>query len=1285
MTPSGGEFSGGGQPPDRGVPETIDRRYRVSRLLGRGGQGQVYLAHDENLDIEVAIKLLHSDFRTPEFMERFTLDARILARLDSPNIVHIFDFNPRWPYLVMEFCGDGDLNRLIKTRRPLTLPRTISLIRQICNALRTAHERDDPILHRDLKPGNVLFKNDVPKVTDFGLAKVLGDATSGRTRTHSMMGTVGYASPEQLVDASKVDHRTDLWAVGVILYELLTFHKPFEAPGEHPLAVGRKVCEEPPASPSYEIPEPLWNVVLRCLEKEPVKRFASAGEMAQSLEQALALVPGGDRLRLPPEEALDDVDRLAQRAADSLESGSVEDAQPFIEEMRRIAPESDLARYWNERLVEESRESQPSAPSFPSVEDLPPASRPTVGVAPTPAENRYDPVELLMQERDWVGARRECGRLLAVDSGDSKILQLLQQISERETEEHKLLEKAQRDAASARTAGDLVRLLAIWQDVNERLPGHADVQAELAVARSELDARRRAEQRGRAEREAEPLHRDGRLQEALDVWEGFLAEFPGDEEAASRRDALRDELAARTQRERRAAQLREAGELEQEGRLEAALGVLDQWLAEHPGDEEFVRRAEPLRVEIADRKLAGLLDATRRKAEACRAANDPEGALRHWSELLRDHPTHEEVLSQVDRLKHEIEARDKSLAADRLRERVADAEGRLEARRYASVESSAKAVAEATGVARRNLDGGLPALRTAEDGLQSALSAAEHELRQRMVAGRGELRARVGQVAEMLEAEGPTAVAASSGDRALRAAWRQAATALATADAPDAPGDPVARVTGADETLQQCLSAFQAERREATDAARAAAEQAVRAAGGAVDALRAAPELAAVSIDLAELEGRHTALAEQLGIESAARLQQVARDAAVLEAEAESSRLWSLRSLVQQLRGLMQTAMELAPATRSDRLPDLIRAAHEVTGAGIAELSLERLATARDGLREEVESCRQALAAAASTAEARWNAASAGSPSAEVAREFERIKASGAEALADSRFDEVERCARQLESLARRGEIEATWDRHRGAVRGIEGPADDDGVIVDVADEDVLQVITSFREAIAAGDMDAARAAGGRLPDRRGGDAEPEELAEIPSVSGRARKLNRRHRPELLERFDEAVEKYEAAREEGGRDAGRWGETVERSHAMLLRPPPLWPRVVVPVVVVAVVAWAFVVWTPTGSAAWPVRVFSPTGEVEVNVVRVDDDAWELPEDSPRRISEQGVRWMLPPGDYAVRTGDGDTIEFRVPDDRSVVIPGPTEVDFAGELIRELGLRDWVESSGPDAP
>ena len=342
MSQSGSGGSGEGRPGEQPLPETIDQ-YTVTRRIGRGGQGEVLLGHDPNLDIDVAIKILHADYRTEEFLDRFKVEARTSVRLTAPNIVRVYAFNPAYPYLVMEYCADGDLTRTIKSRRPLPLRRSLGIVRQIAQALIAAHEHDPPILHRDLKPGNVLFQKDTPKVADFGLAKMLG-ATTGLTTTRGMMGTVGYASPEQLKDASKVDHRTDLWSVGVILYELLTFRRPFQKPGDDYVNVAIKVRMEPPAPPPFELPGPVWELITRGLQKDPEDRFDSASEIVQAIDGVLSSLGDAADMELPPPDSITEVDRMAAQAAELIEEGSTQNAAKHRLEYEEGRARGQLAR-----------------------------------------------------------------------------------------------------------------------------------------------------------------------------------------------------------------------------------------------------------------------------------------------------------------------------------------------------------------------------------------------------------------------------------------------------------------------------------------------------------------------------------------------------------------------------------------------------------------------------------------------------------------------------------------------------------------------------------------------------------------------------------------------------------------------------------------------------------------------------------------------------------------------------------------------------------------------------
>lgn len=1267
VTPSGGGISGGGGGGfESAIPEFIDR-YRVVRMIGKGGQGDVFLAHDPNLDIEVAIKVLHAEFRTAEFMERFTLDARILARLSAPNIVRIYDFNPSYPYLVMEYCGDGDLNQLIKCRRPLELPRIVALVRQICDALTAAHERDDPILHRDLKPGNVLFQQGVPKVADFGLAKVLSGASSGLTTTRGMMGTVGYASPEQLKDASTVDHRTDLWAVGIILYELLTFRAPFEKPGDDFVNVAIKVRTEPPADPPYSVPEPLWDVVRRALAKEPDERYRSAREMAQALDQALALIPDANRISLPPTDVLGEVDVMAARVADSLDSGSTDHARTLVDRMRRISPDDSLVRYWHRRLKEVSEDRRPSDASGQSQQET------------QVIEGQYRVIEDLIDQSDYVGARRECGKVLVEHPDDVSVQRLLQRIIEDESRRAQRLDKLRKDVAKARAAQDFRKVVELWTKAAQDFPNDPDIRAEVAVATSELEMVTRSEHRQNAERDARRLEESGDLKSAAEVWDKYLAEHAKDTDAVARRDAIRQRLAAKIQEERRLALIEEAGQLEREGRLEAALAILETWLREIPGDEEAVRRAEGLRVRIADLKIASLLEATREEAEGRVARDDLAGALNVWRRVLEDHPTHPDVRREVKRLEQRLEEGRKAELGREVRRAAERLDSKLKTGRYESLDEVGPVVERALLAARQNLDGGLPALTTAKQALVEAETGAEARLREVLGEMRASLRSRIGETSELLEAR--ESGAGAGAEEAMARAWDEAVEALGEASAPDSSGDLVARLRGAGEALDRSLQTLEAERSEATEAARACAEEALRRAEAALDALRSLPDLSGAPTNPSDLEARLEELRGQLTSRSATRLAAAAEAASVLAAEADAGRIAALRHTQGQLRRLIDEALEVVGGDSGQNLATLLQSAVGILdpaeGEAIAPIDV---VTARDGLRQEVSSCRQRLEERAGRAREQWSRVADAAPPPLHSEQFEGIKKTGAAALAASRFEEVERCASRLQSLGRRGWIESIWADQRSAVGAVEGPPDDDGVVAGPADPEEQEALARYREAVAGGEIEKLRALSGAL-DRTRGRSESEDVVDVPDLSRRARKLNERYRPEALERYDREIEAYDEAHGRGERtDAVRSASAAARYHEVLLQPPsPL--RWAIPVVgAVVVLASAYFAVDLGESTGAQVTLFSPTGPIEIRTVTKGGDAWPL-QAIERTITEAGVAWTLEPGDYVVETEGGVEIPFRVPRDRSVLIPGPS-TDYETELIGVLGIDELMEPSRP---
>src|SRR5438034_7312434 len=259
----------------------FDRRYRIMRKLGSGGMANVYLAEDQELGRRVAIKVLDDRHASDDqFVERFRREAKAAAALSHPNIVSIYDRGETdgTYYIAMEYLEGPNLKELVRQGTP-SIRTAITYTREILSALRVAHRRG--LVHRDIKPHNILVDaEDRLKVTDFGIAR---SGPSQMTEAGSIIGTAQYLSPEQARGAP-VDQRSDLYSMGIVLYEMLTGQVPFT--GESPVEIAMKHLSDPPRPPSLlrpDIPPDLDMVVLRALAKDPEDRYQTASEMDADL------------------------------------------------------------------------------------------------------------------------------------------------------------------------------------------------------------------------------------------------------------------------------------------------------------------------------------------------------------------------------------------------------------------------------------------------------------------------------------------------------------------------------------------------------------------------------------------------------------------------------------------------------------------------------------------------------------------------------------------------------------------------------------------------------------------------------------------------------------------------------------------------------------------------------------------------------------------------------------------------------------------------------------------
>ena len=298
-------------------PNTTISHYKILSEIGRGGMGEVYLAQDLSLEREVAVKLLtHECCDDSEKLRRFAQEAKTASALNHPNIITIFEFGKlnEAHYMVSEYVDGPELKTILE-KDNLSTPEALNIAVQIVSALKTAHEAG--IVHRDIKPGNIMVRNDgLVKVLDFGLVKLTNKHRSAKnidedavtiakvnTNPGLIMGTPNYMSPEQ-ARGQECDHQTDIFSFGILLYEMLTGVRPFT--GETTSDIMASILKSEPASISEtraKTPAQLEAIVLRCLEKDKRNRYKTAAELHTDLTEIKYELELQDRLsrtdRLP--------------------------------------------------------------------------------------------------------------------------------------------------------------------------------------------------------------------------------------------------------------------------------------------------------------------------------------------------------------------------------------------------------------------------------------------------------------------------------------------------------------------------------------------------------------------------------------------------------------------------------------------------------------------------------------------------------------------------------------------------------------------------------------------------------------------------------------------------------------------------------------------------------------------------------------------------------------------------------------------------------------------------
>ena len=329
------------------IGTVLDGRYRLDQLIGEGGMGDVYRATHVHIDTEFAVKLLKPEFVANQTaIKRFQLEAKAAGRIHHPNAVKVTDFGvtpERIVYLVMELVQGHSLRSLMRNEKKLDYIRAVRIVLQICGALEAAHRGG--VIHRDLKPDNILIEKvhdtERVKVLDFGIAKLKETKTDAfLTQAGTIIGTPQYMSPEQC-QGNPLDPASDIYSIGILLYEMLSGSVPFD--GESVLQVVYDQLHAPPRQLrelSPDLPEPLAQVVMRALEKEPADRQSSATQLSDELKQAVEMAGEGGSLPATNPLVFRPIDSTSIRRPSIESSPTAEDRQnqtPSLNEKQPVS------------------------------------------------------------------------------------------------------------------------------------------------------------------------------------------------------------------------------------------------------------------------------------------------------------------------------------------------------------------------------------------------------------------------------------------------------------------------------------------------------------------------------------------------------------------------------------------------------------------------------------------------------------------------------------------------------------------------------------------------------------------------------------------------------------------------------------------------------------------------------------------------------------------------------------------------------------------------------------